>query len=313
MANGIRHHFPDKRVTCKSGTARLTLPLFRLAGFLTQPFAYRGIGTLSRKLERLLPAAPVEVKLSPQTSIHVDLFDYYWSRIIFDDFTYEGEIEFFLNRQPSKDYIFIDCGANIGYWSLLMSERLPPGRIIAIEASPRTFAKLEKNRLLAGSRFRTMNKALSDQAGKTVSFFISTGHAAARIAKAGSPDDQNATNVFVETTTIDEVLSDCFPDDSGLPVLIKLDVEGAEIDVLKGAEQTIRKRDVTIIYECHGSDRDCTTTRHLLDDGRFDLFSIEGAQKSITCVEDALALKLDTRKGYNFVAVRKSFSQPCIG
>jgi FkbM family methyltransferase len=298
---------PFRRTTLpKSFSARMTLPAIRLVGALTRRNNYRGVGRAARMLGAFLPPASAQIQLSASTTLEIDLFDDYWIRLIFDDFIYEPEIEAFLACFIGGDFAWLDCGANIGYWSLRLSEQLPPRRVVAVEASPSTYAKLDINNRLSGNRFQTINRALSDSVGNILPFVVSVGHAAAHLAASDEALREGGGTIDVETTTIDEVLKSAPVDLAGIPLLIKLDVEGAEIAAMRGADATIKTHDTIIIYECHGKERDCSVTSHLLQDGRFDLYSLEGGLKKISSVEEALALKKDLRKGYNFAAVKRT-------
>lgn len=290
----------------KSFSAHIVLPAIRLVGALTRQNDYRGVGRVARMLGALLPPALVRVRLSGGTMLEIDLFDAYWTRLIFNDFIYEPEIEAFL-APFAGPFAWLDCGANIGYWSLRLSERLPPRHVVAIEASPQTYTKLDVNNRLSGSRFHTINRALSDHVGDILPFVVSVGHAAAHLANSKEElQEKGILTTNVETTTIDEVVKSAPLDLGGIPLLIKLDVEGAEIAALRGAETTIETHNTIIIFECHGSDRNCSVTSYLLQDGRFNLYKLERSPKKITSIEEVLALKKDPRKGYNFVAVKKT-------
>ena len=305
---------PFNRITSpKSFSARMVLPAIRLVGALTRWNNYRGVGRVARTLGAFLPPAPARIQLSAGTTLEIDLFDDYWTRLIFDDFIYEPEIEAFLAGFAGRDFAWLDCGANIGYWSLRLSEQRPPRHVVAVEASPQTFAKLDVNNRLSGSRFHAVNRALSDSVGKILPFVVTAKHAEAHLAtSADAIWGKKVGTVDVETTTIDEILKFAPLDLVGIPLLIKLDVEGAENAALRGAKTTIEAHDTVIIYECHGKDRDCSVTRHLLQDGRFDLYSLEGGLIEISSVSQALALKKDSRKGYNFAAVKKTVALPHV-
>jgi len=59
--------------------------------------------------------------------------------------------------------------------------------------------------------------------------------------------------------------------DASLPVVVKLDVEGVEIEALTGAER-LMQRDCVVICEEHGSDPTHGITRHLLDQMSLSVF-----------------------------------------
>jgi FkbM family methyltransferase len=297
----IRNQTP--RVLARTPKTKLVFSLFRLAGALTRRAGYRGVGRLALLLNRIIGSAPVAVRLAGG-EIEIDLCDYYWVRLIFEDYVYEPEIEQFLTLLDLPDFYWIDCGANIGYWCVRLCKLLAPERIVGIEAAPATFAKLAANSRLSRPPFGVVNRAIADVAGQHVPFQMSSRHASAHLADVRGHADRKHATIDVETTTIDEIVS-ALPD-TRLPIAIKLDIEGAEIAALHGATATFEGRDVAIVYECHGSDRECRVTRHLLSDSRFDVYSLEGGLTKIASASDALALKTDRTKGYNFAAIKKS-------
>src|SRR2546427_2763002 len=70
-------------------------------------------------------------------SFKVSLGDGYWIPPLLNFADYEPEISFVLSALMTEDHAFIDCGANLGWWSLFASTRIPsPKRIVAVEASP---------------------------------------------------------------------------------------------------------------------------------------------------------------------------------
>ena len=64
------------------------------------------------------------------------------------DPAYEPETARMLDLVLDADTLFVDCGANIGWWSAIAARRIgAPGRVIAIEASKSVFVRLtEKDR-----------------------------------------------------------------------------------------------------------------------------------------------------------------------
>lgn len=81
------------------------------------------------------------------------------------------EISFLLNRFP-KNGVFVDVGANIGFWSLRFSQAYPEASIISIEANPETFKVLSEN--ININRFENINAievGVSDE-NKQIPFYL---------------------------------------------------------------------------------------------------------------------------------------------
>jgi FkbM family methyltransferase len=126
--------------------------------------------------------------------------------------------------------LFIDAGANVGYFSLMAADILGDrGRVIAFEASLDTAAKLRANVEL--NRFRNVEcrvACLSDQAS-TASFFL--GPSLNRGASSLRPVPEERETVEVATQRLDQALT---PEEWREVALVKIDVEGAELLVLRG-------------------------------------------------------------------------------
>jgi hypothetical protein len=114
-------------------------------------------------------------------------------------------------------------------------------------------------------------------------------------SKAGE-SDQTET---VTTIRVDDLVP------AGMPALIKMDVEGAEVNAIEGATRTITDGSV-LIYEDHGSDHDCTPSAHLLSRSEISLYSIENGFKIIQTLDQIRQIKTDPYKGYNFLAAQEN-------
>jgi FkbM family methyltransferase len=154
--------------------------------------------------------------------------DGYWSLLFDRRYVYEGEIDRFLRSIASVDYAFIDGGANFGYWSVLISSQPYGGHpVVAIEASSANADRLARNAALNNGRFKVLHRAIGSKAGVPV-WLSGAKHEAFRIGEASNGE----AGETVETIALDSLL------DLGLvlpgqPLVIKLDVEGMEIDAVK--------------------------------------------------------------------------------
>ena len=99
---------------------------------------------------------------------------------------------------------------------------------------------------------------------------------------------------------MDDVVQSFFHTDSK-HIIIKLDVEGEEINALKGAKNLLEK-DVLLYYEDHGMDRECKVTRYVLEELGMCVFfcQSDGSFIQITRAEEAEKVKAKRSVGYNF-------------
>lgn len=143
----------------------------------------------------------------------------------------------------------LDVGANVGAYAILFGQWVgDAGRVLAFEPAPGAFEGLRRhialNRL--GARVHPEQIAVSDTIGHAE--FVSEG-AEGTNHLGGAAEDSASVVIRVPTTTIDEICGQ-----EGLhPQLIKIDVEGAEIAVLRGARATITAmaRDAGLFVEMH--------------------------------------------------------------
>lgn len=145
--------------------------------------------------------------------------------------------ENFIERIVKPGDFVVDIGANIGSFALQCAHRVgTAGRVIAVEAHPRTFRYLCGNVRLNhfGNIVRAVHCGVGDVAGElriTDSRYDDTNHLT---------DDNKGLAVPVRT------LDDLLADQPGPIDLLKIDVEGYERFVLRGGLDTLRR--VKILY-----------------------------------------------------------------
>ncbi len=154
-------------------------------------------------------------------------------------------------------HVFLDVGANIGYYSLLASAINPSLKIVSFEPAPAVYKYLKANKELNNFvNLRAEQLAMSDQAGE-LEFFISRNPKYVHIAEdhltsTGSFDKIQADRTFllesvkVKTTTLDAYVAQ-----HQIPRvdLIKLDTEATEHLVLAGAPSVLSEHKPVIFCE----------------------------------------------------------------
>lgn len=157
--------------------------------------------------------------------------------------TYEKGILLFLKSFLNPGDCFIDVGANIGLISIFASYCVGNnGKVLAYEALPRTAELLQENIALNRVKNIEVNKfALGSTEGSAMiyeNWQINRGGASLLVKT------EDSIAIEVEIYQLDTVL----PEDYR-PKMIKIDVEGFELEVLKGAKETIRKFHPVLIVE----------------------------------------------------------------
>ena len=132
---------------------------------------------------------------------------------------------------------FVDCGANQGLFSMIAAATVgPSGRVIAFEPVAKSVAALGKNISLNGfANVLVLPVALADTVGQR-SFFVTEGGGGTSSFVLDEGDE-----VMVPVTTLDSSL-----DDEKVRV-VKVDVEGAEVALLKGANKLLEGDSAWII------------------------------------------------------------------
>jgi len=139
--------------------------------------------------------------------------------------------------------IIVDIGANIGWYSIVLARKARQGRVFAFEPMPTTFTYLQKNLLLnRTNNVETFNYGLSDKK-ETIEFFFDPNLSAATSAR-NIYEDPTKHRVSANVCRMDDVLADLERID-----LIKCDVEGAEIFVLYGGIETLRRTKPILFLE----------------------------------------------------------------
>jgi FkbM family methyltransferase len=140
---------------------------------------------------------------------------------------------------------FVDIGANIGYFSMLVAKNNPQCQVYSYEPTPLIYEQLEKNVELNGvGNAVTAKIALSDREG-TLDLFA--GHPM-NTGSTGIFKNSKTSEAFTVTSTLlhQEVTKLRFP-----PRIIKIDTEGSEHKILASMDQLIKElpEDVEFIVE----------------------------------------------------------------
>jgi FkbM family methyltransferase len=153
----------------------------------------------------------------------------------------------FYNSYLARGMTVFDVGANIGDLTLLFSQLVDDGQVHAFEASAGTFHRLV-NRCQVESRPNVIlnHLAVADHEG-TVSLQVYDDDHSGWNSLAQRPLQNYGIDIkpvhveVVESITVDRYCADRHVDHIDL---LKIDVEGAELQVLRGAEQMLRTKSI---------------------------------------------------------------------
>lgn len=182
------------------------------------------------------------VTVAGRVQMRLDTSDFL-QRTLFSANDFEPRIRETIEKRLKPGDVFVDVGANVGFYSLCASKVVGVGgKIYAFEPAPETISALQTNVALNGAaNISTSQIALSDQTGISKLYLDSAHNSGATSMRAS----QNASQeIVVSLDTYDNyALKNGLP----TPALVKIDVEGAECLVLKGMTTLLSARPAMII------------------------------------------------------------------
>jgi FkbM family methyltransferase len=218
----------------------------------------RGIAVMARAVLRLTVSHFKKSVLGQRfqtLAIHdyqmtLDTADAGLSRALILFGTREMDHKVMLERIVKPSMMIFDIGGNIGYYPLMELSLLGgTGKMVIVEPSPSNVELLQKNLQLNGyNDVPVLQAAVSDKAGER-EFFLSEQSNLGTFHPVGSGSETlTGETVDVETVTV-PMLAKKF----GAPDLIRMDVEGHEVEVLNGMVSDVRagKYAPMVIFETH--------------------------------------------------------------
>jgi FkbM family methyltransferase len=252
----------------------------------------------------MLPDRNIAIKLNGDAIFEFPYGDGYWSKLLNRSYSYEDELELFFRDSSDVDYTLIDCGANYGYWSVLVSSAPFGGhKAIAVEPSSQNFAKLINNAKINSNRFELMKCAIGATRG--TAFLTGTKHEAFSIA-----GEVTRVGEEVSVVALDNLIDDGKISADGR-YLIKLDVEGVEIEAIKGGRRLLQT-DSVIMCEEHGNDPRHSVSRYILENTPMNLIVYDprsGRMETVTELSILDRIKVSSHVGYNVFGTASSFWQ----
>ena len=176
---------------------------------------------------------------------------------------YEQEKQDVISEAVQPNTVFYDVGANVGFYTLLSSILVGAGKVFAFEPLLRNLEYLKRH--IALNRIQNvevLELAIADKNGTSLFEIEPTGSMGC-LSSGGQ--------LRVQTASLDSLLAQgkILP-----PDYIKMDIEGAELLALKGAEQCIRQYRPEIFLATHGPEIHSECCR-LLDGWGYDCQILE--------------------------------------
>ena len=236
ITNSQRDAFSEPKYGCLAGMVRPVLQ------WVLRPFEGTGIGRLpgARTIVHLLTRV-----LLPQDGIvnlnghRIELHpaDEGITLPIVLTGTYEEAEAEFIRTNVQPDMVVADVGANVGVLTLIMARATGErGHVYAFEPDSANLHLLERNIQRNGyaDRVDLIGKAVTDHSGQATLFVSGDNRGEHTLVEVAA---SHGTSVVVETVTMD----DYFEGIGIFPDFVKMDVQGAEVQVLRGMERMLAR------------------------------------------------------------------------
>jgi FkbM family methyltransferase len=177
---------------------------------------------------------------------------------------------------PKEGDVVIDIGAHIGRYTIIGAKRVGTnGKVVAIEANPSNFEMLNRNiKLNQLTNIISLNNAVYSKETK-IKLYLPGEELGHTIYNTVMSDRAKNEDKFVEVSAN---TLDYFLQLKGITDVnwIKIDVEGAEFEVLKGATNVLSKsKDIALLIEIHNLSGGTNLYRQILEFLRLYNFKIE--------------------------------------
>jgi FkbM family methyltransferase len=209
---------------------------------------------ISQGLSRNKQSGTIEIQLNgPRGTLYFEAFspvEHYRIAHYGDE---EGFLNFFLSKIISRDVVF-DIGASVGLFSIHAASILDQGRVIAFEPDGETLERLKHNvKLNIGlSNVGYISWAVSNIQSEATLYTDGASGCAPSLKKQPGRTNAPKGKIRIQTNTLDHAIAN---GELPLPTVLKIDIEGAEILCLKGAQRLLKgafgKKPRLIFLEAH--------------------------------------------------------------
>ena len=225
----------------------------------------RGRGLILRaidELQRLGVAAPL---IKGEEGVTLELGGDYVARGVMYSGTWEPEETTLLRSVTPSGGTFIDVGANIGYFSLLASRWVGPnGLVFALEPVTSTYSRLRRNIALNhAANVQALQLGASSRESTSAAIALESDAGHSHLVRDGAAVGRHET---ISLTTIDALVERL-----GIARVdvLKIDVEGADFEVVRGAATTLSRFKPHVLMEVALIERFGTTlldVQHFFDE-----------------------------------------------
>ncbi|MDH5716435.1 MAG: FkbM family methyltransferase [Spirochaetia bacterium] len=196
---------------------------------------------------------------------------------------YEFEIQERIAQELKSGDIFFDIGANAGFFSLIAGKIAgKSGRVYSFEPLPMNFSAIQEQFKLNNlNQCKPFNLALGNKNGNSLFILPKTlkgkpNTFTARLAHINTSNEETNEKIEVQTVTLDSFIKK----QKTVPHIIKIDIEGAEVEMLEGAKNLLSSQNAPkLIIETHSHDI-AKKVEKILRKAKYQFFDIKGNIKS---------------------------------
>lgn len=224
-----------------------------------------GLATSGRRTSVGSATGSGEVEAQSRDGLHWEIPEGYpgaWTALL----EHEPRVKEFLSSQFTPGHVFVDVGANVGAYSLRAASK--GMKVISFEPNPENAKLLMRNAELNSLSVDLHECALGRSEGKVL---LSHTGATSRVSRMERADEEGPVQ---RENGIEATLSTLDSFDLPKVDLMKIDVEGYELDVLEGAKKTLERCRPNMMIEMHhwlGAEKEAALFRILTDIGyRFE-------------------------------------------
>lgn len=185
------------------------------------------------------------VRLSTGVRLHVDLDDRVQRSMAFR--LYERrELRLMASMLASGDTM-IDLGAHVGYFALHAAKAVgPAGRVLALEPAPANFERLQRNIDLGPAPQVTAIQAAVGERSGVAAFQLVDEPGESGWGSLMLAPGEHTREISVDVLSVDDLVA---RHDVEQVTFIKMDVQGSELDALRGATQTLQRWAPNVLCE----------------------------------------------------------------
>ncbi|MHC4418402.1 MAG: FkbM family methyltransferase, partial [Planctomycetota bacterium] len=171
------------------------------------------------------------------------------NKCYFSDQCHEREVIEHLPELLDGVKVFVDIGASLGQYTFHANKYMEEGEIFAIEADPIRFEELKRNcrkwECLSSNQLTALFAAVCEKDGKETFYATNSSKSGGLFKRDICGEPVNWCATVVDCFRLDSLFKNSSPD------LVKIDVEGAELRVLRGATKILSEGKTKFLIELH--------------------------------------------------------------